>query len=183
MRNLGAWKKRIRIAILAVLAADALLFWFNWQLAGAGPAQQEQQLDELRRQHRLWSADVERASEIRDKLGQIERDCNQFFDDQFLSEDVASSTITADIAAIASKAGLQARNVAYKAVDIEKRNVIEVAITATVEGSYTSIVGFINGLERSKRFYLMENLALASVQGGALKLNLQLKTYLRVKRA
>jgi Tfp pilus assembly protein PilO len=183
MRNLGEWKKRIRIAILAVLAADALLFWFNWQLAGAAPEQVEQQLDQLRRQHRMWSEDIQRAGEIRSKLGQIEKDCNQFYEEQFLGEEVGSSTVVADLTAIAKKAGLEARNVTYKPTELDKRNVIEFAIAATVEGNYASIVGFINGLEQSKRFYLMENLALASGQGGALKLNLQLKTYFRVKRA
>jgi len=182
MRNLGAWKKRIRVAILAVLAADALLFWFNWRLEGSAPAQQEQRLADLRRDHKLWAADIQRATEIRDKQGQIERDCNKFFDEQFLSEEVGSSTVVADLTAIAKKAGLETRTVSYKPVDIEKRNVIEVAITATVEGSYSSIVAFINGLEQSERFYLMENLGLASAQGGALRLNLQLKTYFRVKR-
>jgi Tfp pilus assembly protein PilO len=182
MRNLGAWKRRIRIAILGVLAADALLFWFNWQLAGAAPEQVEQQLDQVRRQHRLHGAEVQRASEIRSKLGQIEKDCNQFYEEQFLGEEVGSSTVVADLTAIAAKAGLEARNVTYKQTELERRNVIEVAIVATVEGSYASIVGFINGLEQSKRFYLLENLALASGQGGALKLNLQLKTYFRVKR-
>jgi Tfp pilus assembly protein PilO len=183
MRSLGAWKKRIRIAIFAVLAADAALLWFNWQLAGAAPERQEQQLGDLRRQHRLWGADVQRATEIRDKLGLIERDCNQFFEQQFLGEEVGSSTVVADLTAIARRAGLEARNVSYKQTELEKRNVMEVAITTTVEGSYASIVGFINGLEKSERFYLMENLALASGQGGALRLNLQLKTYFRVKRA
>lgn len=183
MRNLGAWKKRIRIAILAVLAIDAVLLWFNWRLVGAAPERQTQQLDQLRRQHQQWSADIQRASEIRDKLGQIEHDCSRFFDQQFLSEDVGSSTVVADLTAIAKKAGLETRTVSYKSAELEKRNVIEFAITATVEGSYANIVGFINGLEQSERFYLMENLALASAQGGALKLNLQLKTYFRVKRA
>lgn len=182
MRNLGAWKKRIRIAVLAVLAGDALLFWFNWQLAGEAPEQAEQQLDQLRRQHRMWSADIQRASEIRSKLGQIERDCNQFYEEQFLGEEVGSSTMVGDLTAIAAKAGLEARGVTYKQTELEKRNVIEVAIAATVEGSYSSIVAFINGLEQSRRFYLMENLALASAQGGGLRLNLQLKTYFRVKR-
>ena len=38
-----------RELMASLLAADALLLWFNWQLAGAGPIQQEQQLEELRR--------------------------------------------------------------------------------------------------------------------------------------
>lgn len=183
MRRLGAWKKRIRIAVLVVLAADAALFWFNWQLTGAGPEERAGQLEQMRKQHQLWSADIDRAGEIRDKLGQIERDCNRFFEEQFLGEEVGSSTVVGDLTAIASQAGLQPRGVSYKLTEVEGRDVIEVSMSASVEGSYKNIVGFINGLEQAKRFYLVESLALSSAQGGTLKLNLQLKTYFRVKRA
>lgn len=183
MRNFGTWRKRIRIVILAVLAADVLLFWFNWQVVGAAPEQQQIQRDRLRQLHQQWGDDVRRVADIRARLTQTERDCNTFFEERFLSEEVGSSAVVADLTAIASSAGLQTRSVTYKSQEREKRNVMEVAITASVEGSYSSITKFIRGLERSERFYLMEHLALASAQGGDLKLNLQLKTYYRLNRS
>ena len=183
MRGFGIWRKRIRIGILAVLAADVLLVWFNWQIVGAEPEQQQLQRDRLRQQHQQWGDDVRRVADIRNRLAQTERDCETFFAEQFLGEDVGSSTVVDDLTSIASSAGLQTSTVTYKSQEREKRNVMEMAITASVEGSYASITKFIRGLERSERFYLMEHLALASAQGGDLKLNLQLKTYFRLNRS
>ena len=53
-------------------------------------------------------------------------------------------------------------------------------MSATVEGAYPGLVKFINGLERSQNFYLLDSLALASGMGGTgVRLNLQLRTYFR----
>jgi hypothetical protein len=40
-------------------------------------------------------------------------------------------------------------------------------------------VRFINGLERSKNFYVLDGLSLAAGSGGNLRLNLRLRTYFR----
>jgi hypothetical protein len=50
----------------------------------------------------------------------------------------------------------------------------------TVEGDYPALIQFIHALERSKNFYLLDNLTLAS--GGStagVKLNLDLRTFFR----
>jgi Tfp pilus assembly protein PilO len=183
MRNFGAWKKSIRVAVMALLALDAALLWFNWQVAGGTSAEQEEQLKPLGALHASWKKDLHHAQDIRNGLADVEKGCSQFFERQFLGEEVGSSTIVADLTAIAAHAGLQTRTVSYKPQELEKRNVIQVDISAAVEGNYASIVNFINGLERSERFYVMESLGLTSAQGGTLKLNLQLRTYFRVKGA
>ncbi len=182
MRNFGAWKKRIRIVILTVLALDAALAAFNWWVVGATPESQKQELGQLRELHQKWQNDIQRASDIRSRLAGTEAECNRFFEGQFLDEGISSSALVEDLNSIAAGAGLRPPAVNYKYQELEKRNVREVAITATVDGSYANIVRFVRGLERSERFYLMDHLALASAQGGELKLNLQLKTYLRMHR-
>ncbi|MGH9795957.1 MAG: type 4a pilus biogenesis protein PilO [Candidatus Acidiferrales bacterium] len=183
MRNFAVWKNRIRIAVVALFALNAALLLFDWQVIGATPGNEKAQLERLRKQHDLWSSDIQRASEIRTRLGEVEKDCDRFFEEQFLSEEVGSSALLADLSKIAADAGLQARNITYKPKELDKRNVIEVDINAAVEGNYEDLVAFINGLEKSERFYLMEGLSLTSAQSGELKLNLQLKTYFRLRRA
>jgi hypothetical protein len=55
-----------------------------------------------------------------------------------------------------------------------------VDILAVVDGDYPSVVRFINDLEHSDTFYVLDGLSLASSgSGGQLKLNLQLRTYFR----
>jgi Tfp pilus assembly protein PilO len=183
MRQLGAWKKRIRMAILALVAANATVLWLNWQIVGASPQAQKEQWDRLREQHAAFGVAVERAERIRSDLGRVEQDCEEFLAGRLLGEESGYSVIVADLGEIARKAGLATRTVSYRPEELAKRNVMEVQVNATVEGSYPSIVRFINGLERSEHFYLMEGLTLASSQGGELRLNLKLRTYFRLRRS
>ena len=60
----------------------------------------------------------------------------------------------------------------------------EVAIDATVSGNYKSVVGFLNGLQRSINLYQVDSLTLASenanqASANVIKVALHLKTYFR----
>jgi len=85
----------------------------------------------------------------------------------------------ADLSDISNRAGIHTGGVTFKQRELEKRGVTEVEVTTAVEGEYPNLVRFINGLERSKNFYLLDSLTLASSAGGSIRLNLQLRTYLR----
>jgi Tfp pilus assembly protein PilO len=62
---------------------------------------------------------------------------------------------------------------------VDKHGVNELSINVTMEGPYPSLVSFINALERSGNFYLLDNLALDSSANGMLRLSLELRTYFR----
>jgi hypothetical protein len=68
---------------------------------------------------------------------------------------------------------------AFKQKAIDKRGVDEITITISTQGAYPSLVSFINALERSKGFYLLDSLSLDSSAEGVLKMNLVLRTYFR----
>jgi hypothetical protein len=57
--------------------------------------------------------------------------------------------------------------------------VVELDIGESVEGSYPSVVAFLNGLEHSHGFYILDGLSLTSNREGALKLSLRLRTFFR----
>jgi len=54
-----------------------------------------------------------------------------------------------------------------------------VEIGASVSGDYPNIVRFINGLEHSDTFYVLDSLTLGAGSAGGLGLNLHLRTYFR----
>jgi hypothetical protein len=56
---------------------------------------------------------------------------------------------------------------------------MQIDIATAVEGDYESLVSFLNKLEHSDHFYVLDSLALASSSAGKLRLNLQLRTYFR----
>ncbi len=173
-------KRRIKWALLGVVALDAALLLVNWQAATAAPASQHAQLERLRQQHSVLGADVRNAQEIRQRLPEIEKQLDRFLDDQLLDPATGYSTIVADLTSIASESGLRIGGVTYKQRDLEKRNVVELEVATAVEGSYTNLVQFVNGLETAQRLYLLDGLSLAAnTTGGGIKLNLQLRTYFR----
>jgi hypothetical protein len=60
----------------------------------------------------------------------------------------------------------------------------EVSIDATVNGDYKSVIGFLNGLQRSANLFEVDALTLASENSpqappNAIKVALHLKTYFR----
>ena len=56
---------------------------------------------------------------------------------------------------------------------------MEVDISTAIEGDYDSLIQFLDKLEHSENFYVLDSLALASSTAGKLRLNLQLRTYFR----
>ncbi len=178
-RNSKRWKQWVRAALVLVLAADAVLLYANWSSTDAVSKAAAAQLNPLRTQEKLQGADVRRVAAIRDRLSEVQRTADKFYGDEFQTAGTGYSTIIGDLNNISKAAGLRAANVAFKERALETRGVTEITASATVEGEYVSVVRFINGLERSKNFYLLDSLTLASSAGGSIKLNLQLRTYFR----
>jgi len=75
--------------------------------------------------------------------------------------------------------GVRASNITYRTGAPDKRGVIEIEIGATVSGDYANIVRFINGLEHSETFYVLDSLVLGAGSSGGLGLNLHLRTFFR----
>jgi Tfp pilus assembly protein PilO len=178
-RNGKQWRKWVRVALVAVLAADALLLYANWSSTDASSKAAAARLAPLRLQEQLLGADVKRVAAIRARLSDVQRNASKFYGDEFLPAGAGYSTIVGDLSKISKASGLRATNVTFKERQLESRGVTEVTVSATVEGDYVSVVRFINGLERSENFYLLDSLGLASSTGGSIKLNLQLRTYFR----
>ena len=55
---------------------------------------------------------------------------------------------------------------------------VELRLDASLSGEYAPLMHFINGLERSKTFFLINGLTLTGQQGGLVNLRLKLNTYL-----
>jgi hypothetical protein len=171
-------KNLVRWMLGVVLALDLILLVVNLRHTSSA---QEQKLEEasLQKQHDLLAADVRRATEIRTRLPVVQRECDDFFGAELRPAATGYSAVVSDLGALAKQAGLRTDTVTFRQHDLSSRNVVEVEVVASIQGDYPSLVSFINGLERSKNFYLLDGLQLASSTGSNLKLNLQLRTYFR----
>ena len=174
------FKRWIVRALFVLLSIDLVLGVYVWRTAASHPASEKIALDRLRARHRQYGDDLRRAELIQQRLPEVERECNRFFEAQFLNTSTGYSSVVEDLGRIARTAGLPPSAITFKQREIEKRGVVEVAVSATVEGEYPALVRFVNGLERSEHLYLLDSLNLIDAQEKHVKLSLQMKTYFRL---
>jgi hypothetical protein len=174
-------KKVIAVALALLFAADLALVYQRWQSSREGAESLSAQRDRLKMQAGLLKGDVARGDRIRQDLSGEGREYDAFYHTAFLANDVGYSTIEEDLGSIAAKANLRSSGITFKQKELKGRDVTEVDISETVEGDYPAIIQFINGLEHSKNFYLLNNLKLQSpsTPGGGIRLQLELQTYFR----
>ncbi len=172
-------KKWITFALIALFAIDLGLLYIRWQSSPESVAAMRVERDNLARQAALLKGDVQRGEKIRNSLNNVQHDYDAFYKTAFLSNADGYSAIEADLATLAAKSGLRTTNVGFQQKDVKGRGVTDVSIDQTVEGDYSSLVQYINGLEHSKYFYLLSDLKLDTASTGGIRLHLDLHTYFR----
>jgi Tfp pilus assembly protein PilO len=176
------FEKRLILATLGIiLLADVALAVVSYRFAAENQATQKQLLADARNRKKFLESAVQRATNIRASLPEVQKQCDAF-ERSFRPSSSGYSGVLADIGQIAKKAGLATDNITFRQEDLPARGMVKVEVTAAVAGDYTSVVRFINGLQRSENFYILDDLALANAtdaRGSGLKLNIHLKTYFR----
>jgi Tfp pilus assembly protein PilO len=176
--NFDLRKKVVRWAIAAVIVIDLALAGLNWQMSRT-PHAPEGELESLRIQRDLMTADVRRGDQIRRDLPTVEEQCDSFMRDQFRPVGSGYSGLISDLGSIANKAGLNADAITFTQHKPDAHGLVEVDIGESIEGSYPSVVQFLDGLEHSHSFYVLDGLSLSSSRQSTLKLSLQLRTFFR----
>lgn len=176
-------KRAILTALGLLLAADLGLAIYSWQLASS-PHTPQAEFDAQNLQLKLIRGDIKSKQDIKDHMPATRKDCEKF-EQSLPPESTGYSFVTAELDEIARKSGLQILNRGFKQKEIPDRGMVEVSIEATVSGDYGSVVRFVNGLQRSNSFYVVDGLALASdtrneAATGAIRVGLHVRTYFRV---
>jgi type IV pilus assembly protein PilO len=93
------------------------------------------------------------------------------------------STIFAELERVAQEAGIQPRPVSYELNQVEGSDTLyQMNISAAYEGSYANLTKFINLLDKSPRFLIIESLMAAPQQANAgdlLSVSIKLDTFVR----
>src|ERR1700674_2497640 len=154
-------QKRLVIGALSLLVlADVALAAYSWQLSSA-PHTPQQDLAVQNKELDLLRADTKRGEAIRQLTPAIQRDCDRF-EQSLLPVGIGYSSVSAELDAVAKKAGAQIENRDFKQKEIPNRGLQEVVIDITLNGEYTGVVRFLNGLQRSQNLYEVDGLPLAS---------------------
>jgi hypothetical protein len=173
-----SWKKWMGIGLAVLLVADAGLAIFLWRSTRQDPVEMRAQRARLTIEAKLLRADIARGEKIRASLPQVRRDCDSFYQGSFLDPITGYSDIETDLDAIASKDSVKTTGFRFKQKEVKDRGVTEIVIGTTVDADYPALMEFINGLERSRYFYLLDTFLLTTGSSGT-HLDIGLHTFFR----
>ncbi|MFZ1131770.1 MAG: type 4a pilus biogenesis protein PilO [Terriglobales bacterium] len=175
MPDLGNSRRKLKIAIGAMLAADlvaaAILFS---PLVGSADSR-TLQINELRAALTKKNREVEPLRGMDKKIVLAKDQIHGFYKDRFAAQD--SELLTA-LGKLATENGVRMQQMRYKEEDSESSGVIPVEIEGGFSGNYLQLVRFINALERSKMFVEVDSVDLAGESSGQVKLQITLHSYL-----
>jgi len=173
------WKKWVSIALALPLAIDLGLAIYLWQGGHGNPREIRAQISRLETQSKLLRADVARGQKIKDSLPEAGQDAQSFYEDSFLDSSTGYSRIESDLGAIAAQAGVRTSGFAFKQKATKEPGVTQISVTTALDADYPAVIKFINGIERSKNFYLLDRMEITSVSTGGLRLELELHAFFR----
>jgi Tfp pilus assembly protein PilO len=168
----------VRWILAVILLADAVLIGVQWKL-NSSPHVQPADLNRLATLEKQYRADNTRLETFKAELPADEKQWDEFFTTHFHPSGAGYSAISEDLGGLSRSAGLRSDAISFHQHSPDARGLMQVDISTAVEGDYDSLVQFLNKLEHSENFYVLDSLALASSSAGKLRLNVQLRTYFR----
>ncbi len=171
-------KKVVRWALGIILVLDLILVGVNYKL-NQSPHISPGELKQLDLLEKSYRADNARLDKFRSELPADEKQWDEFFTTHFRPAGAGYSAVSEDLGQLSHSAGLRTDAVTFHKHNPDARGLIQVDISTAVEGDYESLITFLDKMEHSEDFYVLDSLALASSSAGKLRLNLQLRTYFR----
>jgi hypothetical protein len=151
-----------------VLSVRLFLAWSTLRAAGTDQLLQQQTA------FRALQLEMKPIKGLPQKVDLSRTQANEFYAARFPA---AYSTISATINELATKNSVRLTNLAYGPTRAPS-GLVELRMDASLSGEYAPLMHFINGLERSKTFFLINGLTLTGQQGGLVNLRLKVNTYL-----
>jgi len=168
----------IRGVLAIILIVDAALIGIQWKLNNS-PHVQTSDLTRLTLLEKQYRADNTRLERFRTELPADEKQWDEFFNTHFHPAGAGYSAISEDLGDLSRTAGLRSDSISFHQHQPDARGLMQVDIATAVEGDYDNLVQFLNKLEHSDNFYVLDSLTLAPSTVGKLRLNMQLRTYFR----
>ena len=173
------WRAKLLPLFLGLLALNAVAF-VAWTLPRSlrqrnAQARAESARAELLLEKQRAQALVDRAEAIRANGADLERFYATLAGDE--RQDLFQSLEAVE--ELAREPGLQLATRSVRREDVDGAPLERVVMTLPLEGSYPQLVGFLRGVERSKRFLTVDGVALRADAESGGSLQVDLSTYLR----
>jgi type IV pilus assembly protein PilO len=183
------WKglaiKEPRVAMRAIvgtlLAANLVAAVMAFKPFGGSADDLRREQEALRVQLTRVQARAATSKRLVEKVETARKQSDQFLAKYVTDRRTVSSTIQEELNRTAKEAGIKALPATLDLEAIEGSDTLEMmTISAGYEGTYTNLTKFVNLLDKSPRFLIIENMQTAPQQGGqSLTVTLKLDTFVR----
>ena len=176
MPDLGSSRRKLKVAIGAMLAADLIAAAVLFSPLVGSADSRRLQINELKAELTMKTRDVMPLRHIDQKLVLAKGQIGGFYKDRFAAKD---SDLANELGKLAAENGIHIQQARYKQEDAETSGIVPVEIEGSFAGDYLQLVRFINSLERDQLFFIVDSVELGSEHGGVVQLQMKLETYLK----
>lgn len=179
MANLAQTRRRFRslaIVLATVAVVAALVAFVPWRPTAEA---KEAELNEAKLEAKRLETEVGPLRDLPQKLVQTRADIQKFYQQRFPDH---FSTIPETLGELADDTDVQLSDVKYETRSAESQmpGLQNVSMEAVVSGDYPKVVRFINALERSETFFLIERVTLGEEgKGGEVRLAITVSSIMR----
>ena len=176
MANLRAARRNLYAfgAFLIVVDLAALIILLS--PVGTMSAAKQDEFAQLRLEVQAKTRTVVPPDQVQRRIEEARLQISQFIKERVPSQ---ASQLSIELGKLASETGVRLGSVRYEELEPDIPGLRRYRVNATITGDYLQEVKFINALERSQHFFVIGNVNLGEQQQGAVRLGLNLGTYLR----
>ena len=179
MADLSRARKRIITSIIALGVADVGMLVYLALPYRSGAAQPAQVQEQAERDYRQLTHTTVPLRGIDQKLAQAGKDDAAFMQNRLPTR---YSDVVAELGKIADANHITISAVAYKLTPDKNLTIDDLEMHAGLVGPYVNLVKFMNAVERSKMFFIIDAVSLTGQgtrKAGEVRLDMKIDTYLR----
>jgi len=169
-------RRKLTLAAAVLLALDLAAGIFLLSPLGRSRRAHQEDYDHLRVSLKTKMSESLPLRGMDKKLVQAETDLAGFYRDRFPAH---ASAIPEQLGKLAGSNGVRLTEVRYTSEAAGQAGLQRVSMDATLAGDYRQVAKFINALERDRMFFVIDEVTLNQQQGGFVRLQLKLQTYLK----
>jgi type IV pilus assembly protein PilO len=170
-----------RVVLGVLLAANLAAAVFAFKPFGGGADDLRRERQDLQRQLAQVQAQANRARSISAKVQQARTEGDKFLDSYITERRVVTSTIQGDLMRMAKEAGITLLPNTWNIEPIEGSDSLAMmTISANCTGAYANLAKFVNLVDKSDRFLILESMVAAPLQTGTnLNVSLKIDTFVK----
>ena len=170
----------VRVVLGLLLAANLVAAGFAFHLFDDSPEKLARQVQSTRQQVLAAIVRLNHTRQIAGKVDKGREEGSRFIATYMTSRRATYSTILSELNETAAQAHMKPKDAVIGLDAIQGTDSLDMmTVTASFEGQYADLIKFVNALDKSKRFLIIESLAASPQQNGNLQVTLKLNTFVK----